>query len=67
MRALLCLHKIILCINRETRGAVATEYAFLIAFVAIVAAIGMLLLGTELNDYFIKLGGAIGNSAQQQS
>ncbi len=67
MRALLCLHEIIFCINRDTRGAIATEYAFLIAFVAIVAAIGMALLGTELNDYFIKLGDSIGNAAQQES
>jgi len=65
MRALLYLCDVLFRINRESRGAIATEYAFLIAFVAIVAAIGMLLLGTELNDYFITLGNAIGTSAQQ--
>ena len=65
MRALLYLHEIVFRINRETRGAVATEYAFLIAFVAIVAALGMVLLGTELMEYFTILGNSIGTSAQQ--
>jgi len=65
MHALLYLHDVVFRIKRESRGAVATEYAFLIAFIAIVAAIGMVLLGTELNDYFTTLGNAIGTSAQQ--
>lgn len=65
MRAVLYLHDVLFRINRETHGAIATEYAFLIAFVAIVAALGMVLLGTELNEYFAKIGGAIGTSAQQ--
>jgi Flp pilus assembly pilin Flp len=51
--------------HRETRAAVATEYTFLIAFIAIVSALGMVLLGTELNEYFAKLGNAIGESAKQ--
>ena len=33
-------------------GAVATEYAFLIAFIAIVAALGMVLLGENLSAFF---------------
>lgn len=65
MRAVLYLHDVLFRINRETRGAIAAEYAFLIAFVAILAALGMVLLGTELNEYFAKIGGAIGNSADQ--
>lgn len=65
MRALWHLHEILFRMHRETRAAVATEYAFLIAFIAIVAALGMILLGTELNEYFTKLGNAIGDSAKQ--
>lgn len=65
MHALLYFQEVLFCLNRNRRGAVATEYAFLIAFVAIIAALGMVLLGTELNDYFITLGNAIGTSARQ--
>lgn len=63
MRA--CFYDILFRLNRESRGAVATEYAFLIAFVVIVAALGMVILGTELNEYFAKIGNAVGTSAQQ--
>ena len=59
MRAFLYLKAVLYCIVRERRGAVATEYAFLIVFIAIVAAIGMVTLGTDLRDYFITFGNAL--------
>lgn len=65
MRALCYLHEILFRMHRETRAAVATEYTFLIAFIAIVSALGMVLLGTELSNYFTTLGNAIGESAKQ--
>ena len=37
-------------------GAVAVEYAFLAAFIAIVAAVGMVLVGPELQEFFIDTG-----------
>lgn len=40
-------------------GAVATEYAFLIAFIAIVAALGMVLLGENLSAFFNDIGVAL--------
>ncbi|NNE82747.1 MAG: hypothetical protein HKN28_02135 [Alphaproteobacteria bacterium] len=40
-------------------GAVAVEYAFLAAFVAIVAAVGMVLVGPELQEFFVDTQGAI--------
>ena len=40
-------------------GAVATEYAFLIAFIAIVAATGMTLLGENLSAFFNDIGVAL--------
>jgi Flp pilus assembly pilin Flp len=40
-------------------GAVATEYAFLIAFIAIVAATGMTLLGQNLSVFFNDIGVAL--------
>jgi len=43
-------------------GAVATEYAFLIAFIAIVAALGMTLLGENLSSFFNDIGLALANA-----
>ena len=47
---------------KSTSGAVATEYAFLIAFIAIVAAIGMVLLGDNLSNFFNDIGVALENA-----
>ncbi len=40
-------------------GAVAVEYAFLAAFIAIVAAVGMVLIGPNLQEFFVDTGGAV--------
>lgn len=48
---------------RNDLGAVATEYAFMIAFIAIVAATGMTLLGTNLSAFYNDIGAAISNKA----
>lgn len=37
-------------------GAVAVEYAFLVAFIAIVAAAGMVFVGPELQEFFTDTG-----------
>ena len=58
------LSQMMLAIVRFTQcksGAVATEYAFLIAFIAIVAALGMVLLGTNLSAFFEDIGVALTN------
>ncbi len=39
--------------SRSNIGAVAVEYAFLAAFVAIAAAVGMVLVGPELREFFV--------------
>ena len=44
---------------KDRFGAVATEYAFVIAFVAIVAATGMSVFGVSLNDFFRGVGSAL--------
>ncbi len=49
----------ILRFAKSKSGAVATEYAFLIAFIAIVAAIGMVLLGENLSAFFNDIGLAL--------
>ena len=46
-------------LRKDKSGAVATEYAFLIAFIAIVAAIGMVLLGQNLSAFFNAIGLAL--------
>lgn len=51
----------ILRFAKSKSGAVATEYAFLIAFIAIVAAIGMVLLGENLSAFFNDIGVALTN------
>jgi Flp pilus assembly pilin Flp len=59
MYALTYLHQMALRLKKDKSGAVATEYAFLIAFIAIVAAIGMVLLGDNLSAFFNDIGEAL--------
>ncbi len=49
-------------LRKDKSGAVATEYAFLIAFIAIVAATGMTLLGQNLSAFFVDIGTALDNA-----
>jgi Flp pilus assembly pilin Flp len=65
MHALNYLFSVLFSLQRETRGAVASEYAFLIVFIAIVSAAGMLTLGEGLTSYFGAMGNALGNAASQ--
>ena len=44
---------------RENAGATATEYAFIIAFIAIVAAAGMAFMGTSLSSFYTSVGSAL--------
>ena len=53
------LQLLALRLRKDNSGAVATEYAFLIAFIAIVAAIGMVLLGENLSAFFNAIGTAL--------
>lgn len=41
---------------RDAGGAVATEYAFIVAFIALLSAVGMIVLGLSLSDAFGTLG-----------
>lgn len=59
MYSLTQLKLALLRLANSNGGAVATEYAFLIAFIAIVAAIGMTLLGTNLAAFFGDIGAAL--------
>lgn len=47
-------------INDE-RGASLVEYALLVALIAVVAIVGIRLLGTSARDTFTTVGGSIAN------
>ncbi len=61
MYGLAYLQSLALRLRKVKSGAVATEYAFLIAFIAIVAATGMTLLGENLSAFFNDIGTALTN------
>lgn len=42
------------------RGATATEYALLVAFIALAIVVGVTAFGTELDAFFDGLGAEIG-------
>lgn len=42
------------------KGATATEYSLLIAFIAFLIIAGVTLFGTALNDWFSNLGATVG-------
>lgn len=44
---------------RNEDGAVATEYALLIVFIALLAAVGMIVLGQGLSTMFSGIGNAL--------
>ncbi len=62
MYALIKLQSLAMRLRKDQSGAVATEYAFLIAFISIVAAIGMVLLGDNLSEFFNEIGVALENA-----
>ncbi len=62
-RAVGYLHAMFVRLTVVNSGAVAAEYAFLIVFIAIVAAVGMFLLGNDLQEYFQGLATALDNAA----
>jgi len=48
----------------DQAGAAATEYSFLIAFISILGAIGMVVLGDDLRQFFDGLALSLDNAAQ---
>lgn len=52
MRFLVSLQLFLPALTKDESGAVSAEYAFLVAFVAIVATLGMVLIGPSIADYF---------------
>ena len=52
MRTLTYIQSVFLRLARNKSGAMASEYALLVTFIAIIAAGGMVFLGPEIADYF---------------
>jgi pilus assembly protein Flp/PilA len=46
--------------DAKDRGATATEYAMLVAFIAIVISVGVGVFGSQLSAWFSGLGAKIG-------
>lgn len=46
-------------LRRDRCGAVATEYAFVVAFIALVSAVGMAVMGANLSSFYISIGSAL--------
>jgi pilus assembly protein Flp/PilA len=46
--------------DAKDRGATATEYAMLVAFIAIVITAGVTIFGNQLSTWFSNLGNKIG-------
>ena len=46
--------------DAHDRGATATEYAMLVAFIAVVIGVGVAAFGTQLNNFFNSLASKIG-------
>ena len=65
MYAFLYLIPIIFSLKRDKLGGIAAEYSFLLVFISIVAATGMLFLGDGIAAYFSAMGLAIGGAAKQ--
>ena len=47
-------------LTSEDKGATATEYALLVAFIALIIVAGVTLFGNQLNTFFSDLGSNIG-------
>jgi pilus assembly protein Flp/PilA len=57
---IVAMHTRALDIRDGERGATATEYALLVAFIALVIVAGVTLFGSQLNTFFSTLGSKVG-------
>ena len=51
---------IMLLSKKDEKGATATEYALLVALIAFAIIIGVTLFGTNLNNFFTRIGNTVG-------
>lgn len=60
LRLIVALHTRATTVRDSDRGATATEYALLVAFIAIAIIIGVTAFGTALNTFFTNLATRVG-------
>ena len=59
-KLIVAIHTRVLDVREGDRGATATEYALLVAFIALVIVVGVTAFGSQLNDFLNSLGTKIG-------
>jgi pilus assembly protein Flp/PilA len=61
MRLIVAMHvRFSDAVERRDRGATATEYALLVALIALVIVIGVTAFGVNLNNFFNKIATTVG-------
>jgi pilus assembly protein Flp/PilA len=56
LKLIVAMHSRIEDVFEKDRGATATEYAILVAFIALLIIIGVTFFGDNLNNWFGRLG-----------
>jgi pilus assembly protein Flp/PilA len=59
LKLIVAIHARVDAIRDSERGATATEYAILVAFIALLIILGVTFFGGELNSWFNRLGGHV--------
>ncbi len=65
MYVLTYLHSLALRLHNDKLGAVATEYAFLVAFFAIAGAASILILGENMSSFLLELTAGLEKGAEE--
>ena len=60
LKLIVAMHTRVLDLRDSERGATATEYALLVAFIALVIVVGVTAFGSQLNSFFNSLGTKVG-------
>ncbi|MFN2518930.1 MAG: Flp family type IVb pilin [Jatrophihabitantaceae bacterium] len=60
LKLIVALHMRVTDVREGDRGATATEYALLVAFIAIAIIAGVTLFGNALNNFFGNLATKVG-------
>jgi pilus assembly protein Flp/PilA len=56
LKLVVAMHTRVADLMEKERGATATEYAILVAFIALLIIVGVTFFGDNLNNWFGKIG-----------
>jgi pilus assembly protein Flp/PilA len=56
LKLVIAIHTRVEELTTKDRGATATEYAILVAFIALLIILGVTFFGNQLNDWFGNIG-----------